>query len=92
MRNRSFTSHRPAGQKEEIISQLIKKAKKEAIDMAVSVTKEDFLEYKKVQESGMFNMFDPRAREMTSLSKDQWLRIIKEYEKLDEAWGDKDES
>ena len=55
--------------------------------MAVQITKEDFLEYKEVQESGEFNMFDPRAREMTSLSKDQWLRIIKEYNKLDEAWG-----
>jgi len=55
--------------------------------MSVQITKEDFLEYKRVQMSGMFNMFDPRAREMTSLSKDQWLRIIKEYNKLDEAWG-----
>tara|TARA_Y100001963_G_scaffold144889_1_gene217672 strand:+ start:339 stop:527 length:189 start_codon:yes stop_codon:yes gene_type:complete len=59
--------------------------------MAVQITKEDFLEYKRVQMSGMFNMFDPRAREMTSLSKDQWLRIIKEYNKLDEAWGNEDE-
>jgi len=55
--------------------------------MSVQITKEDFLEYKEVQESGEFNMFDPRSREMTSLSKDQWLRIIKEYKKLDEAWG-----
>ena len=59
--------------------------------MSVQITKEDFLEYKRVQMSGMFNMFDPRAREMTSLSKDQWLRIIKEYKKLDEAWGNEDE-
>ena len=55
--------------------------------MSVQITKKDFLEYKEVQESGEFNMFDPKAREMTSLSKDQWLRIIKEYNKLDEAWG-----
>ena len=59
--------------------------------MSVQITKKDFLEYKEVQESGEFNMFDPRAREMTSLSKDQWLRIIKEYNKLDEAWGNEDE-
>ena len=59
--------------------------------MSVQITKEDFLEYKRVQMSGMFNMFDPRAREMTSLSKDQWLRIIKEYNKLDEAWGNENE-
>ena len=55
--------------------------------MSVQITKKDFLEYKEVQESREFNMLDPRAREMTSLSKDQWLRIIKEYNKLDEAWG-----
>ena len=59
--------------------------------MSVQITKEDFLEYKRVQMSGMFNMFDPRAREMTSLSKDQWLRIMKEYSKLDEAWGNENE-
>ncbi len=91
MRNRSFTSHRPAGQKEEIINQIIRKAKKEIEDMAVSVTKEDFLEYKKVQESGMYNMFDPRAREMTSLSREQWVHIIQSYKSLNEAWG-KDET
>ena len=59
--------------------------------MSVQITKKDFLENKEVQESCEFNMFDPRAREMTSLSKDQWLRIIKEYNKLDEAWGNEDE-
>ena len=59
--------------------------------MAVQITKKDFLEYKRVQMSGKFNPSDPRAREMTSLSKDQWLRIIKEYNKLDEAWGNEDE-
>ena len=60
--------------------------------MSVQITKEDFDEYKRVQESGMFNMFDPRAREMTDLSKEEWVTIMQEYEKLDEAWGDKDES
>jgi len=57
----------------------------------VEVTQEDFLEYKKVQESGMFNMFDPQARQMTSLSKEQWVKIMQEYKKLNEAWGNDDE-
>ena len=35
-------------------------------------------------------MFDPRAREMTTLSKDEWVTIMREYEKLSEAWGDND--
>ena len=79
-RNRSFMpgfKHKP-----------LKKMRK---NMAVQITKEDFLEFKEVQMSGDYNMFDPRAREMTSLSKDKWLRIMKEYSKLDEAWGNDEE-
>jgi hypothetical protein len=60
--------------------------------MSVQITEEDFKEYKRVQQSGMFNMFDPRAREMTNLSKDQWIRIMKEYDKLDKAWSEDNES
>ena len=60
--------------------------------MSVEITKEKFDEYKKVQMSGMFNMFDPRARAVTDLSKEEWVTIMQEYEKLEDAWGDKDES
>ena len=60
--------------------------------MSVEITKEKFDEFKRVQMSGAYNMFDPRAREMTDLSKDEWVTIMQEYKKLDEAWGDKDES
>ena len=60
--------------------------------MSVEISKEKFDEYKKVQMSGMFNMFDPRARAVTDLSKEEWVTIMQEYEKLDEAWSDKDES
>ena len=60
--------------------------------MSVQITKKDFLEYKRVQKNGSFNMWDPRAREMTNLSKDQWSRIMKEYNKLDKAWGKDNES
>lgn len=90
MRNRGFTSHRPVVDKERLVNLIIKLAKKET-DMAVTVTKEDFLEYKKVQQSGMYNMFDPRARQMTNLSREQWVHIIQSYKSLDEAWG-KDET
>ena len=60
--------------------------------MSVEITKEKFDEYKEVQMSGAYNMFDPQARAMTNLSKEEWVTIMQEYEKLDEAWGDKDES
>ena len=68
--------------------QLIRRKKMK--ESFVDITKEKFDEYVTVQKSGMFNMFDPRASEMTTLSKDEWGTIMREYEKLSEAWGDND--
>ena len=51
-----------------------------------SLTKEKFEEYVDVQKSGYYNMWDPRAREMTSLTEEEWLTIIKNYSKLKEKW------
>ena len=51
-----------------------------------NITKEQFEEYRSVQDSGMYNMFDPRARECTSLSKEEWIEIIKNYPKLLEKY------
>ena len=48
----------------------------------INISKEEWDEYRDVQDSGMFNMFDPQARAMTSLSKDKWLYIIKNYNEL----------
>ena len=46
------------------------------------VSKEEWNEYVDIQESGMFNMFDPRAREMSTLNQSQWLYIISNYDEL----------
>tara|TARA_R100000781_G_C4017793_1_gene105958 strand:+ start:275 stop:538 length:264 start_codon:yes stop_codon:yes gene_type:complete len=70
----------------------VKPLKKMRKNMSVEITKEKFDEYKEVQMSGAYNMFDPQARAMTNLSKEEWVTIMQEYEKLNEAWGDKDES
>ena len=51
-------------------------------DNAVEVTKEQFQQYRDVQDSGLYNMFTPEAREMTSLSKDEWVHIIRNYSEL----------
>ena len=56
----------------------------------IDITKDKFNEYKKVQMSGEFNMFDPQARAMTDLTKAEWVTIMQEYDKLNEAWGDKE--
>ena len=56
--------------------------------MAVHISKDKFDEYEGVRQSGLYNMFDPRAREMTNLTKEEWVTIMKEYDKLAEAWLD----
>lgn len=45
------------------------------------ITKEDFDNYLFVQESGMYNMYDPKARALTNMSMGQWLDIMQNYEK-----------
>ena len=48
----------------------------------LKVSAEQFEEYREVQESGMYNMFDPQARMMTSLDKKEWIYILQNYEIL----------
>ncbi len=62
--------------------------------MSVQITREDFLEYKKVQKSGKYNMFmDARdVMDEIDLTKEQYFKILKEYRKLDKEWGKEDES
>ena len=61
--------------------------------MSVQITKENFLEYKEVvQKNNKFNPYDPQARAMTSLSKEQWFEIIRNYKSLNNAWGKDEES
>ena len=51
------------------------------------ITKEMFKEYKYVQESGQFNMLEPRAREDTSLDRRQWYAIISNYNELNAKYS-----
>ena len=56
----------------------------------INITEEQWEEYRDIQMSGLYNMFDPNAREATSLSKSQWIYIMGNYEKLEEKYeGDK---
>ena len=50
------------------------------------ITKEEWEEYRDIQMSGGFNMFTPQAREMTTLSKDKWIQILKNYTELKEEY------
>jgi len=50
------------------------------------VSKEQFLRYKQVQEEGRYNMFDPRAQQLTGLSREVYLAIIDGYGKLEKKY------
>lgn len=53
----------------------------------MKITKEQFKEYKEVQQSGYYNMMSPRARELTSLTKLEWIFILKNYEQMNKAFS-----
>ena len=42
----------------------------------------NFKRYVRIQESGMFNMFDPRARQMTTMDRAEWVFCMEHYEAL----------
>ena len=50
------------------------------------ITKDQFESYVEIQEMGTYNMFDPRARELTDLSKAEWVYIMKNYSELKEKY------
>ena len=53
---------------------------------ALEITKSQFMQYVDVQESGSYNMFDPRARAATTLSHNQWVHIISNYDDLNDKF------
>ncbi len=48
----------------------------------MEITRDKWDEYRGIQDSGMFNMFDPNARAMTELTKQEWIHIIENYSEL----------
>ena len=57
-----------------------------------SITQQQFAEYRGIQDLGIYNMLDPRARELTNLNRTQWIEIIENYEALLERYPDCDEN
>ena len=52
----------------------------------VKLTRKDFISFAEVRKSGLYNMFDPRAREMTHLSREQWVAIMEQYTELENKY------
>ena len=52
------------------------------------VTKRQFKAYVRVQKSGNYNMFTPEAMMSTGLDKSTYLKIMEDYNELEEKYGD----
>jgi len=57
----------------------------------MEITKEQFNEFTEVQDFGEVNMLSPQAREMTELSKQEWIFIMNNYEDLENKYNNKRE-
>ena len=49
----------------------------------MEITKDKWESYIWVQKSGLYNMFDPNARAMTELTKQEWVHIMGNYSELE---------
>ena len=41
--------------------------------MSINITKEKFDEFEKIKKEGRYNMLDPQARALSSLTKKEWM-------------------
>lgn len=56
--------------------------------MATQITKQDFLEYVHVQQSGKTNMFDVAMVEnLSGLSRNKIIHIMKNYSEYKKLWN-----
>lgn len=46
---------------------------------------QDYLKYEHVRQRGLFNMFDPRARHVAGLTKEECVFVMDNYDTLQEA-------
>ena len=51
------------------------------------ITRSEFNQFVEVRDGGHYNMFDPSARAETTLSKEQWIAIMRNFEALDRKFN-----
>lgn len=69
---------------QEPVGPLVEDNRGEVIEMhkpkkLEELTKHDFEQYECVRSYGAYNMFDPRAREMSGLSREAYSGVMKHY-------------
>jgi hypothetical protein len=52
----------------------------------MEITREQFEDFVEVQKSGLYNMFDQRARLQTDLTKEEWMSIMDNYDELEKTF------
>ena len=55
--------------------------------MEINITESMFNEFVEIRDSGEYNMFDPAARAETTLSKEQWINIMRNFKTLEEKFN-----
>lgn len=51
------------------------------------ISRAQFKEYCNVQNTGIFNMLDPRARRLTNIDEEEWGYIITNYDYLSNLYN-----
>ena len=54
----------------------------------MKITRGQFLNFKKLKESGLYNMIDPNIRRILDITKEQHRYILENYEHLEEVFSD----
>ena len=57
--------------------------------MKQGITREIFEEFKKIQESGKYNMMDSRVRNILGLDKKTFIYLLNNYDNFEKLWGKK---
>ena len=54
------------------------------MDLKSEKAKKCYIKYERVRRSGLYNMFDPNARALTGLSKEDYVWVMENYSELNE--------
>lgn len=52
----------------------------------ININKDKFQSYLKIQNKGTYSMLDPRARQLSDLTKKEWMEIVKNYDKYKDKY------
>ena len=51
-----------------------------------TISENKWNQYRRVQDGGLYNMFDPRAKRLTTLTRREWVTIIENYSDLKDKY------